>query len=140
MKKSIKQRNLELLGLTENTNLKSLKNDKFKNLNESYEAENKEEKTTLEGEQDVNVEQFEQKNFEARKEDAELYDLMNESFEIEIPDEVLSERFDNFKGQALDDLEDDLINTYEDITAEQVRKFLREFETFLDNNDLMEEL
>lgn len=140
MKKSIKQRNLELLGLTENTKLKSLKNDNFKNLSESYEAENKEEKTTLEGKEDVNVEQFEQKNFEARKEDAELYDLMNESFEIEIPDEFLSEKFDNFKGQALDDLEDDLINTYEDITAEQVRKFLREFETFLDNNDLMEEL
>jgi len=143
MKKSIKQRNLELLGLTENAQLKLLKNDNFKNLSESYEADNQKEETTLEGKKDETVEEFEQKNFEPRQEDKELYDLTNETFEIEIPDEVLKERFNNFKGQAIDDLEDDLeddlINNYENITTTQVRKFLREFESFLDNSDLMEE-
>ena len=134
MNKSNKQRNMELLGLSEGTKLKSLQNDKFKNLSESYEGQQKDE-IANQKDTDMTIEEFEQKSFEAREEDAELYDLTNETFEIEIEDELLSESFDGFKSDAVDDMEDALINNYDNITIDKVRDFIKEFVSFLDTSD-----
>lgn len=136
MNKSIKQRNMELLGLHEGAKLKSLQNDAFKNLSESYEGQQKDE-ITNQKDTDMTIEEFEQKSFEAREEDAELYDLTNETFEIEIEDELLSESFDKFKSDAVDDMEDALINNYDNITTEKVRDFIKEFVSFLDTSDTL---
>ncbi|MDG1950323.1 MAG: hypothetical protein P8J32_05950 [bacterium] len=136
MNKSTKQRNMELLGLTEGAKLKSLQNDTFKHLGESYEAQEKDE-ITNQKDTDMTIEEFEQKSFEAREEDAELYDLTNETFEIEIEYELLAESFDNFKTDAVDDMEDALINNYDNITTEKVRSFIKEFISFLDTSDAL---
>lgn len=63
----MKKRNLELLGLVENEKLKSLRNQEFKVLNEERDCAHEE--------QDVDVQEFEQKRFESRQEDEELYNL-----------------------------------------------------------------
>lgn len=124
---------MELLGLSEGTNLKSLQNDTFKHLSESHEGQQKD-GTTNQKDTDMTIEEFEQKNFEAREEDAVLYDLTNETFEIEIEDELLAESFDKFKSDAVDDVEDALINNYDNITTDKVRDFIKEFVSFLDTS------
>lgn len=133
MNKSTKQRNMELLGLTEGTNLKPLQNDAFKHLSESYEEQK--DTVTNQKDTDMTIEDFEQKSFEVREDDAILYDLTNETFEIEIEDELLSEAFDGFKSDAVDDMEDALINNYDNISTEKVRDFIKEFVSFLDTSD-----
>lgn len=63
----MKKRNLELLGLVENEKLKTLKSQSFQLLNESCDC--------VDSENDVDVQEFKQKNFKAREDDKELYNL-----------------------------------------------------------------
>jgi hypothetical protein len=93
-----------------------------------------ENKNSKQGEK-MKVEKFEQKSFEERPEDAELYDLTNETFEVELDDNLLSEAYEQFKRDASDDLEDALLNNYQDISADQIRGFVREFIEFLDTSE-----
>lgn len=93
-----------------------------------------ENKNSKQGE-NMKVEKFKQKSFEKRPEDAELYDLTNETFEVELDENLLREAYEQFKADATDDLEDALLNNYQDISADQIRGFVREFIEFLDTSD-----
>jgi len=118
MNKSTKQRNMELLGLSEGVNLKSLQNDSFKHLSESYE-EQKSDEANKEG---MTVEDFEQKSFKSREEDSVLYDLTNETFEIMVVDELVSEGHSEFKSS----------DDYENISTKKAKGLIRKFLSSLD--------
>lgn len=134
MNKSHKQRYMELIGLTENAQKKQLSNETFKNLTESYQSTSKDKENSKQG-KDMKVEKFKQKRFKKREEDADLYDLTNETFEVELNENLLSEAYEQFKKDATDDLEDALLNNYQNISADQIRGFVREFLEFLDTSE-----
>lgn len=134
MNKSHKQRYMELIGLTENAQKKQLSNETFKNLTESYQSTSKDKENSKQG-KDMKVEKFKQKRFKKREEDADLYDLTNETFEVELNENLLSEAYEQFKKDATDDLEDALLNNYQNISSDQIRGFVREFLEFLDTSE-----